>query len=182
MVSRAIAHFGSDRGRVFIAGLSAGGAMAASVLAAHPELFSAGAVVAGLPVGTAGNAMAALGRMATGGPDRHPDAWAASVRSTRPKDHAGTWPRLSVWHGASDDIVVPANGEQLAKEWAALHRLPEAPPDAGGVHRRWGEAVEFWRLPGLAHGWPVAAGGNAGKFTFDNPVPAVPMIARFWGL
>ena len=55
MVGFAARHLGSDRRRIFVAGLSAGGAMAAALLAAYPAVFAAGAVVAGLPVGTAGS-------------------------------------------------------------------------------------------------------------------------------
>src|SRR5262249_17063846 len=53
MIETAIVAHGIDRRRVFITGLSAGGAMACVMLAAYPELFAAGAVIAGLPFGTA---------------------------------------------------------------------------------------------------------------------------------
>lgn len=183
MVRAAATRFGSDPDRVFVAGLSAGGAMAAAVLAGYPEIFAAGAVAAGLPVGAAGSAMTALARMAHGSPARAPDAWAALARSVAPTGHAGRWPRLSIWHGALDDVVVPANGAQLAAQWVALHGLPATPTHADGVRQRWGDAVEFWRLPDLGHTWPVAAGtGRPSSFAAVNAVPAVPMIARFWGL
>jgi poly(hydroxyalkanoate) depolymerase family esterase len=64
----AIRRFDSDPGRVFILGLSAGGAMAVAMLAAYPDLFTAGAAVAGMPVGAARSAVQALTRMASAGP------------------------------------------------------------------------------------------------------------------
>ena len=67
MTRAAISRFDSDPRRVFIVGLSAGGAMATAMLAAYPELFAAGASVAGLPVGAARSGMQALLRMATAG-------------------------------------------------------------------------------------------------------------------
>ena len=70
MVAKAAERFGSDPGRVFITGLSAGGAMTAAMLAAYPDVFAAGAVVAGLPVGAATNTTEALARMAEAGPAR----------------------------------------------------------------------------------------------------------------
>ena len=167
MVHAAIAQLDSDPGRVFVAGLSAGGAMAAALLAADPALFAAGAVVAGLPVGTADGTMQALTRMAHGGPAREPDAWAALARRLAPAGYAGPWPRLSIWHGAADDVVVPLNGEQLAAQFIALHRLPAAATATEACHTSWADAVELWRLPEQGHAWPATA---------------VPAIARFWGL
>jgi poly(hydroxyalkanoate) depolymerase family esterase len=53
MVEHAIANFGVDRSRVFVTGLSAGGAMASAMLATYPEVFAGGAIIAGLPHGSA---------------------------------------------------------------------------------------------------------------------------------
>ena len=83
MTRAAIARFGSDPRRVFVVGLSAGGAMAAALLAAYPDLFAAGASVAGLPVGTARSGIQAILRMAAAGPDQSPEAWAASREPLR---------------------------------------------------------------------------------------------------
>jgi feruloyl esterase len=183
MVRLAIARFGSDPGQVFIAGMSAGGAMTAAMLAAYPELFAAGAVVAGLPVGAASGTLSALTSMARGGPSLDAEGWATLARRVAPVGYVGRWPRLSVWHGTADDTVAPANGAQLAAQFAALHGLAEAAARPGAQHQRWGDAVELWRLPGLGHAWPVEAGsGRPAEFTAASSVPAVPMIARFWGL
>ena len=51
MIDQMVEEQGIDRSRVFIVGLSAGGAMAAAMLAAYPEAFAGGAVIAGLPYG-----------------------------------------------------------------------------------------------------------------------------------
>src|SRR5215469_12480805 len=60
MVEHAIATFDADRGRVFVTGLSAGGAMASVMLATHPEVFAGGAIIAGLPYGCANNVQQAF--------------------------------------------------------------------------------------------------------------------------
>ena len=68
MIERAILDHGIDRSRVFVNGLSAGGAMAAAMLATYPELFAGGGIVAGLPYGAAANVQQALQAMGdTGG-------------------------------------------------------------------------------------------------------------------
>jgi poly(hydroxyalkanoate) depolymerase family esterase len=187
MTRTAIAHFGSDSGRVFVLGLSAGGAMAASLLAAYPDVFTAGAVVAGLPVGAALSATEAWLRMASAGPELRSSVWADQVRRVAPPGYRGPWPRLSIWHGGNDTMVAPDNALLLAKQWRALHGLAEQPArdlvEAGARHRAWGDAVELWTLPGMAHGYPVGGGtGRPGPFVLDYGIPATAHIARFWGL
>ena len=123
MVAAAIDRFGSDPARVFVAGLSAGGAMAAALMAAYPDVFAAGAIIAGLPVGAATNVSEALVRMAEAGPARSREDWAQQVRLAAPTDYAGEWPRVSIWHGLADDVVDPANSRLLAEQWSAVHKL-----------------------------------------------------------
>ncbi len=183
MVSAAASRFASDRSRVFVAGLSAGGAMAAAMLAAYPDVFAAGAVFAGLPVGAATSMVQALARMAHGGPNISPADWAERARRLAPSGYAGPWPRMSVWHGEADQIVVPDNGRRLAAQWRALHGLPEAPTRETPHHRAWGDAVELWTLPWLGHAWALGTGeGRPSQFAVPGPVSAAGEIARFWRL
>lgn len=191
MVRDAMARYASDPTRIFVVGLSAGGAMAAALVAAYPDLFAAGAVVAGLPVGAASSTVQALARMAQAGPSRSPDEWARQVRQAAPAGFNGPWPRLSIWQGEADNVVAPENAALLAMQWRALHGLPEVPisdvTEAGGRCRRWGRdgvpAVELWSLPAMAHGYPVGEGqGREARFLPSSPVAATPRIAAFWGL
>jgi feruloyl esterase len=63
MVEKMIVDHGIDRRRVFVTGLSAGGAMTSVMLATYPEVFAAGAIIAGLPYGTATNVKEAFESM-----------------------------------------------------------------------------------------------------------------------
>jgi poly(hydroxyalkanoate) depolymerase family esterase len=165
MVAAAVQRFESDPERVFIAGLSAGGAMAAALLAAYPDVFAAGAVVAGLPVGAASSAGEALRRMAEAGPARPPSGWADQVRHAGPIDYRGPWPRLSIWQGEADRVVDPANARLIATQWSTLHGLDQAAMEttqASGMRQeRWNTGgkpvVELWCVPDLAHEWPQHA-------------------------
>ena len=186
MVAAALARFDGDPGRVFVAGLSAGGAMAAAVLAAYPDAFAAGAVVAGLPVGAASDVASAVARMRSAATETRA-TWAARAASVGAGGSVlPRWPRLSVWHGAADPAVDPANADALVAQWTALLGLEEAPDfeeaEAPGVRRRvWGDAVEQWRLDGFGHAYPALLPG-ADPFVMPAPVAATEAIARFWGL
>ncbi len=81
------------RERVFVAGLSAGGAMAAALLCAYPDVFAGGAVLAGLPAGAASNAWEALRCMAQAPFPPDPEFWLARARAAAPARFAGRWPR-----------------------------------------------------------------------------------------
>ncbi len=191
MTRAAIGWFGSDRRRVFVVGLSAGGAMAAALLAAYPDVFAAGAAVAGMPVGAARSGMQAIMRMASAGSDQTPEDWATQVRGAAPDGFTGPWPRLSVWQGQADTTVAPENGPMLAAQWRALQGL-ESPLVAeqmlnGVRHQMWPDAsrrlVELWSLPHLPHGYPVGDRVIApGRFVEQAPVDATASIGRFLGL
>ena len=191
MVTEAVRRFASDTRAVYIAGLSAGGAMAVAMLAAYPDVFAAGASIAGLPVGAASGPASALARMAQAGPDdRSAEAWADQVRSAAPAGYRGPWPRLSIWHGGLDTVVDPANAALLALQWRAVHGLLAAPSAVTmhGLARQevWGPAnrpsVELWTLPTMVHAYPVAVAGVPSAAVLPADVSATDRIARFWRL
>jgi poly(hydroxyalkanoate) depolymerase family esterase len=165
-----------DRERIYVTGLSAGGAMTAALLAAYPDLFAAGAVVAGLPVGSASNIVNALSRMSGRGGEHDADAWASFARRHGPPDYHGRLPRVSIWHGQVDPVVAPRNGRDVALQFAALHGLNRpstTEPHHGIHHTSWGNAVELWELDHAAHVYPIPA---------EHGISAAHEIAKFWGL
>lgn len=182
-----------DPSRVFVTGLSAGGAMTAALLAAYPETFAAGAVIAGLPFGAAAgmqDAFAAMRRATrlSGGELR------ALVTGAAPAPER--WPRLAIWHGKADATVDSGNAQALARQWAAVHGVAEE-PDEVKTRRGWTRAV--WRgsdgeaiiecnvLAGLGHGTPLATGGDdpigqVAPYMLEAGVSSSLEIARFWNL
>lgn len=190
MVSVAKRSFGGGKRRVFVVGLSAGGSMAAACLAAYPEVFAAGAVIAGLPVAAASNLPSAMGRMAHAGSELGSAEWALLARVSAPR-HTGPYPRLSVWHGGADRTVDAANADNLVAQWRGLFGLNADPAldetrSVGARHRAWGDpgrpAIELWTIPGMAHGYPVQAGRHLDRFVIAAGIDATEEIARSWGL
>jgi len=157
MVAHLAQAHGLDPARIFITGFSAGGSMTAALLAAYPEVFAAGAVISGLPVGVADTVPHALQAMSHG--DKRTGSQAAAA--VRLRSEAKEWPRLLIWHGLSDDVVVPANANGLVRQWRHVQGLP-ATPDfdrvmPGGLRRRiWRDAkgrdvIEYDAVPSLGH-------------------------------
>ncbi|MFD8141911.1 PHB depolymerase family esterase [Streptomyces sp. NPDC059708] len=197
MVARAAADYGTDPARVYVTGLSAGGAMTSVMLAAYPDVFRAGAVVAGIPYGCADTVAAAYTCM-NPGVDRTPAAWAAAVKDAYP-GYGGPWPRVAVWHGDGDTTVVPRNADELRDQWTAVHGLGQSPdrtaaigPD--GTRREQylaadgSVAVEVDRVPSIGHGTPVDPGtgpqqcGATGTAHFIRSICSSYWITGFFGL
>jgi poly(hydroxyalkanoate) depolymerase family esterase len=181
---------GIDPHRVFVTGLSAGGAMTAALLAAYPDVFAAGAVIAGLPFRAAVSVGGALEVMANGDRRTGADA-AATVRGA--SDHAGPWPRLSVWHGTADTTVTQDNATALIGQWRSLMGLRSAPTREecvhGKVHRIWEDAagvaqIEEYQLADFGHGAPLDAAtlGQPGPFLIEAGISSTLYIADFFGL
>jgi feruloyl esterase len=193
MIERMVVEHGLDRSRIYVTGLSAGGAMAAVMLATYPEVFAGGAIVAGLPFGIARNVQEALDAMFQGG-SRSAEDLAGKVRAASP--HKGSWPRISVWHGSADATVRLSNAGEIEKQWAGVHGLAIEPDEShkvdGQVRRVWrnaaGEPVlESYTIAGMAHGTPIAAalgadGGSAAPFILEAGIGSSIRIAEFWGL
>ena len=108
--------------------------MTSVMLATYPEVFSAGAIIAGLPYGVAGNVREALSGMRAS-PAQSPNKLGDLVRKA--SHHKGPWPRLSVWHGSVDGMVAPANAREIVKQWLDVHRLPPHPMAEGTVDENW---------------------------------------------
>ena len=193
MTRQVISDHGIDPERVFVTGLSAGGAMTAALLASYPDLFAGGAIIAGLPFGAANTLSEAMGAMMQ--PRAQASAvWGDKVRKASP--HQGPWPSVSIWHGDADATVRPASADALIQQWTDVHGLTAPPQKArtpdGRLFDVWlsptGQPlVENHRIPGLPHGTPVKTGGPdgvgvAGPYLIDMGLSSSLEIALGWGI
>jgi poly(hydroxyalkanoate) depolymerase family esterase len=194
MIARMAGDHDIDSRRIYVTGLSAGGAMTSVMLATYPDVFAGGAVIAGLPFGVASNVREALsGMMAS--PSRPASELGALVRNA--SKHKGPWPKLSVWHGSADHTVNPGNADEIVKQWLDVHGLPLAPMSAGEVdgypREVWWNAdgetvVESYTITDMAHGTPLGDSGHderfgeEGAFLIEAGISSSYHIANFFGL
>lgn len=166
-----------DPARVYVAGLSAGGAMADILGAAYPDIFAAVGVHSGLPRGSANDVMSALSAMRSGAP-----AAAAPV--------AG--PPTIVFHGDADSTVHISNGTAIIDAALKARGLAGAKvqpvPGQTAQGQRYSQSVyrdasgrtlaEYWQLHGAGHAW---SGGHAdASYTDATGVDASAQMLRFF--
>lgn len=195
MVAHADQAYGADPARAYVTGLSAGGVMTSVMLATYPEVFKAGAVVAGIPYGCTDDSSPFT--CMSPGVDKTPEEWAKRVRAAHP-GYSGPWPRMAVWHGANDTKVVPKNADELRDQWTAVHGLDQSPDKSDTIGpnntprdqylaKDGSVAVEVNKVPSIGHGLPVDPGsgqqqcGTAGQHFLDS-VCSSHWIAGFFGL
>jgi feruloyl esterase len=194
MVERASLDHAVDQRRIFVTGLSAGGAMTSTLLSAYPEVFSGGAIIAGLPYRCATSVPQAFECMFQG-QSRPAQEWGDLVRSA--SSHKGPWPKVSVWHGSADTTVKHMNAGEIIKQWTDVHGLPSSPSRSeqvdGYPRRVWTNSagediIEEYVITGMAHGTPLATGdsennyGTAGPYLLEAGISSSYHIAKFWDL
>jgi poly(hydroxyalkanoate) depolymerase family esterase len=195
MVEKMVRENGIDPRRVFITGLSAGGAMTSVMLACYPESFAGGAIIAGLPYGAAANVQQAFQSMFQS-PSRPAREWGDLIRRAAPH-HKGPWPRVSVWHGNADKTVIPPNAHEILKQWTEVHGVPLTPshqtvvdgyPREVWLGQTGEELIESYSITHMAHGTPLATGdadfecGASGPFLLEVGISSSFHIAKFFGL
>jgi poly(hydroxyalkanoate) depolymerase family esterase len=194
MIARITYDQNIDPRRIFITGLSAGGAMTSAMLASYPEIFAGGAIIAGLPYGAASNVQEAFQSMYQC-PTRSAREWGDLVRKAAPQP--ARWPSISVWHGNADQTVIPTNAREILKQWTDVHGLPTTPtkhtivdgyPRQVWINEEGKDLIESYTITQMAHGAPLATGngndecGAAGPFLLDVGISSSYHIAKFFGL
>ena len=173
-----------DPRRVYIAGLSAGGAMAAIVAKAYPEIFAAVGVHSGLPCGAASSAMEAFIVMRNGEANRIGAARGACEKNARQSKPIPT----IVFHGDKDKTVHPRNGEQVIAAVTGDTADAKVEQGVSSLGRHYtrsthhdddGNALaEHWLVHGAGHAW---SGGNSqGSYTDANGPDATRAMLQFF--
>jgi poly(hydroxyalkanoate) depolymerase family esterase len=186
LVRHVVATEDIDPRRIYVAGLSAGGAMAATLAGTYPELFAAVGIHSGLPYAAANDVMSAF-RAMRAGPRAAP--------AVRPEATAG--PPTIVFHGDLDDTVHPDNGEALVAGARTAAAQPRAGPMRSWTRVERGRApgghaftrtihtsadgriqAEHWLVHGAGHAW--FGGSPRGSYTDPRGPDASAEMLRFF--
>ncbi|WP_394789018.1 alpha/beta hydrolase family esterase [Rhodoferax sp.] len=175
LVRQVMADHPVDPRQVFVAGLSAGGAMASILGQSYPDLFAAVGVHSGLASGVASNIISALSVMKNG----RGQPGAASLLPT------------IVFHGDADSTVHPDNGEAVlqsvlgqAVQSTAHTEEGHSPQGQRYTRSSYSQAgsersiAEYWKLHGAGHAW--AGGNSAGSYTDPQGPDASAEMWRFF--
>lgn len=165
-----------DATRLYVAGLSAGGALAAIMAQTYPDLYAAVGVHSGLACGAARDMKAALAAMANGG---------AGLHGTGPHRLVPT----IIFHGDADTTVNPANADAVAAQALrdrGLRQRREAGQASGGhayARTVWQDEtgrvmVEQWRVERGGHAW--FGGAQGGSYADPKPPDATQEMLRFF--
>lgn len=174
-----VAEYGADGGRVYVAGLSAGGAAAAIMAAAYPDVYAAAGIHSGLACGSARDL---------------PSAFAAMQGKGRKRvaPSGGAFVPVITFHGEGDRTVHPDNSAQIhaanaaAEQMsAATRKVEEGVSDGGRRFRRVSmvdakgvSLSEDWQVAGAGHAW--FGGSSAGSYTDASGPDASREMLRFF--
>lgn len=177
--------FAVDPDRVYVAGLSAGGAMTAIMGATYPDLYAAVGIHSGLAHGSAHDMPSAFATMSKG---------TVSVRTGRETGQARTPIPTIVFHGDRDGTVHPDNGERIIEQWRTVmsetginwQTEVESGSTSGGhghTCTRYTDAdgraiLEQWQIHGAGHAW--AGGSPDGSYTDPQGPDASAEMLRFF--
>jgi poly(hydroxyalkanoate) depolymerase family esterase len=172
-----------DPNRVYLAGLSAGGAMAAVMGQAYPDLYAAIGIHSGLPAGFAHDLPSALAAMRGG--KLKPNA----MHMGRPSHREIHEPECAqiVFHGDADATVHLSNARELMRGFAASETVSnEIAADAASrrhtIQRMKSQAGvdgELWTVHGMPHAW--SGGSSKGSYTDPSgPDASAEMVRFFW--
>lgn len=172
MVRQVQAQHGVPEGKVYVAGLSAGAAMAVILGRTHPDMFAAVGAHSGLAYKSARDVPSAFAAMAGNG----------AASSSMPGQSVPT----IVFHGTSDSTVNVANGQRIADE--ARGKGTELLDEGTSNGRKYTRsttlctqghaALEYWRIEGLGHAW--SGGDAAGSYTDPSGPDASAEMVRFF--
>jgi poly(hydroxyalkanoate) depolymerase family esterase len=194
MITWMLEHYALDNQRVFITGMSSGGLLTNVMLASYPDVFAAGAPQSAYPYKCA-NTFDELKPCADDTRDLSAETWGELATNAFP-GFFGDRPKVSIWHGEADTLIVPSNLDRQVEQWASVmgvdrdaDRVDEI---AGHVRQRYNDqngqpVIETYLIVGMGHAVAVDPDGShecgvAQPFFVDADICAAIWISRWFGI
>ena len=197
MILFAIQNYAIDPSKIFISGMSAGGAMTNVLLANYPDLFDSGAILSGIPFKAANDLATAYAAM-QGKVEKTAAEWVASIRDINP-NYEGEYPKVVIFHGVDDPFVNIKNAEIIEMQWKGIHKIESEPtlvPEFNGnadiaktaYFKNNCPVIVKYEINNLGHAMAVdpgtekQQGGNMARFAVDKNFHTTYWTAKFFGL
>lgn len=194
-----------DPARIFITGLSAGAAYANVMLAAYPDVFAGGGLIAGIPYQCNRNSSGRLDSTQafmcmSMGRKQSPQTWAEQLKKHNGFNESANlkWPSVQIWHGERDFTVRPQNTTELMKQWTGVHGIDQQAEnkrdEKGYTYQAYANdkgqiKVETFFVKGMGHGVPIdqdgsggVACGKKGSFIKETHICSSYQMAKRWKL
>lgn len=197
MVDYVKANYSIDGNSVYVTGFSAGGAMTSVMMAAYPDVFSAGVVMSGLPYKVASGSNEAFMAM-FGNINKSPEQLGALVRNAYPS-FSGNYPRLATIHGTSDYTVYFMNQRELMEQWTNVHETDQIADEQDAGYddntlvtrkaykdQQGNDVVITYSIDGMGHAIAVDPGsaedqgGQTGSYASDVNLFSSYLAAQFF--
>ncbi len=197
MIQYAIQNYDIDPSKIFVTGLSAGGAMTNVLLANYPDLYDSGAVLSGIPLKAAYDLATAYAAM-QGKVEKSNKEWVAAISKNNP-NYQGEYPKVVIFHGFDDPFVNVKNAEIIEMQWKGIHKIESNPtmvPEFNGnpdiikttYFKNNCPTIVKYEINNLGHAMAVdpgtekQQGGNVAKFAVDKNFHTTYWVAKFFGL
>jgi len=197
MIQYAIQNYDIDPSKIFVTGLSAGGAMTNVLLANYPDLFDSGAILSGIPFKAANDLATAYAAM-QGKVEKSNEEWVAAISENNP-NYEGEYPKVVIFHGFDDPFVNVKNAEIIEMQWKGIHKIESNPtmvPKFNGnpdiikttYFKNNCPTIVKYEINDLGHAMAVdpglekQQGGNVAKFAVDKNFHTTYWVANFFGL
>ncbi|KAF1926314.1 carbohydrate esterase family 1 protein [Didymella exigua CBS 183.55] len=179
MATWTVSQYNADASKVFVTGSSSGAMMTNVLAATYPDIFKAAIVYSGVPAGCFVSASGAVdawnSTCAQGNSIATPEAWTDVVKNMY-LNYTGARPKMQIYHGSADTILLPQNYQETMKQWSGVfgynYSQPQSTtlnnPQSGYTKTVYGESVQGIYAENVGHTVPIRGTDDMEFFGFAS--------------